>query len=222
MKSFVFLLVVSIVLFSGCVQEPEPQSCTEDLKICPGGVSLVRNPDDDCKFPVCPSGGGEPVSYDVVPDPMSGLMTLTDASKQKLFDKIVAEGDSALAGLASLSSLEYLDLSYFGVSDISYLSQFGGLKEINLSYTGVSDVLPLVGISSLESVNVSYSGVSDVSPLAGLPNLKKLWAVSCGISDVSSLEAMTGLNQLNLKYNSVSGEDCDVLKAALSSTDVYC
>ena len=252
MRLFLIFLAVSVVLLSGCVEEPgsNPLVCPEDVKVCPDGSTVSRDPYNNCLFPDC--GGNEPLvcaadvkvcpdgstvsrdpydgcmfppcvdSYDVAPDPMTGLVSLTDSSKGALFSRIASEGDSALAGLVVLSSLEYLDLSYSGVSDISALSYVGGLKEINLSYTSVSDLGPLAGMNSLESLNVSYSNVADLSPLAGMSNLKKLWAASCGISDVSSLEEMTGLTQLNLKYNSISTEDCTALKNALPSADVYC
>jgi len=224
MRRFVVFLVVSFVLLSGCVEEPGPgvQPCTLDAKVCPDGSTVARDPSNNCLFPECPAVGPQPEYYDVAPDPVTGMVSLTDSSRRRLFDNVVSRGDSALADLAGVSSLEYLDLSYSSVSDISSLPDLPGLREINLSFTSVSDVSPLAGLTSLEAVNLSNSNVSDLSALAGLPNLRRLWATSCSISDVSSLRSMSGLKQVNLKYNPVPSLVCDSLKGALPSADVYC
>jgi len=53
--TLVALVLLAFVAFSGCTNEPEPQTCTEEAKLCPDGVTSVgRNPALNCEFDPCP------------------------------------------------------------------------------------------------------------------------------------------------------------------------
>jgi hypothetical protein len=49
-----FLLLVVLVLLSGCLQQNPPVACPADAKICPDGTAVGRVP-PDCEFAPCPT-----------------------------------------------------------------------------------------------------------------------------------------------------------------------
>ena len=100
--------------------------------------------------------------------------------------------------LASLTNLEWLYLSYTGVSDVSALAPLTNLRKLTLRVTGVSDVSALASLTNLETLNLNDTAVSDVSALARLTNLETLDLQSTYVSDIAALARLTNLEELDL------------------------
>ena len=49
-----FLAIFITTACKGELQTKEPIFCTEDLKTCPDGTSVGRNPGNNCEFDPCP------------------------------------------------------------------------------------------------------------------------------------------------------------------------
>ena len=109
---------------------------------------------------------------------------------------------SNVSPLASLTNLEWLDLSGTDVSDVSALANLTNLVVLNLWSTDVSDVSALENLTKLEWLSLDYTDVSDVSALAHLTKLEWLGLSGTDVSDVSALAHLTNLEGLDL-YDTV-------------------
>ena len=105
--------------------------------------------------------------------------------------------------LASLTNLNWLELSSTGVSDVSALASLTNLETLGLDFTDV-DVSTLASLTNLVSLGLSYTDVSDVSPLSALTQLTELSLIDTAVSDVSPLSALTQLTSLYLYGTAVS------------------
>ena len=66
------------------------------------------------------------------------------------------------------------------------------LEWLNLSYTGVTDISALAGCKKLERLNLSGTLVTGISALAGCKNLKTLSLSNAPVTDTSMIpEACT-------------------------------
>jgi hypothetical protein len=68
----------------------------------------------------------------------SEYIQLTGSSMMRLEQAIDLQGDSALQGLSDLTCLEYLNLAYTSVSDVSALKSLTNLKKVYLENTQVT------------------------------------------------------------------------------------
>lgn len=118
-----------------------------------------------------------------------------------LRDSRAFRGFGALTGF---ESLEGLDLSGTGVSDLSSLEEFQGLEFLRLSGTGISDLRPLEELSKLYYLNLSGTGILDLRPLAELHHLRILDLSSTRVSDVGPLAGLHNLRHLSLSDTGIS------------------
>ena len=73
----------------------------------------------------------------------NSLDAMYDSSERELFD---------LQAFANLSKLEWLDLNYVNIEDISPLSQLRNLRQISLIKTNVRDISPLMSLDNLDKL----------------------------------------------------------------------
>jgi GTPase SAR1 family protein len=122
--------------------------------------------------------------------------------------------------------LEYLDLHYTLVSDISplknlrflttlglsltklrsleNLSPLSNLKYLNLNHIPISDLNPLQCLFDLEYLNISETHVSDITPLAQLKKLEYLSLYQTKVSEISILRNHLKIKTLDLQNTSIS------------------
>ena len=111
---------------------------------------------------------------------------------------------SDVSALANLTNLKWLYLWYTDVSDVSVLAGLTNLETLYLSDTAVSDVSALANLTNLWRLSLSSPAVSDISALAGLTNLRELSLSSPAVSDISALAGLTNLRELSLSSPAVS------------------
>jgi energy-coupling factor transporter ATP-binding protein EcfA2 len=80
-----------------------------------------------------------------------------------------------LAKLASLITLEYLNLNNSSLINLDSLLFFPQLKELGIMPTEVKDTTPLASLKNLEVIYTGSTPITDFSPLSRLPNLKALY-----------------------------------------------
>ena len=93
--------------------------------------------------------------------------------------KLVIGGSkiSNVSPLAGLINLEYLALFGNGhISDISSLASLKSLEELDLSTNNISNVSPLAALRNLKVLYLQRNNISDISPLDGLrENTQIIW-----------------------------------------------
>jgi Leucine-rich repeat (LRR) protein len=91
--------------------------------------------------------------------------------------------------------LEYLNLAYLPVSDLSHLKDMTTLRQLVLDETPVTDLSALKGLR-LKSLRMYHTKVSDLAPLKGLP-LQLLYLDFRPERDALVLRSLTGLEGIN-------------------------
>ena len=87
-------------------------------------------------------------------------------------------GISDIAGLASLPSLEKLNLSRNSISNLYILQLTESrrtIRELNLSGNLIEDITPLASLTGVEVLDLSNNSISSELPLMNLKTLKTLY-----------------------------------------------
>lgn len=103
----------------------------------------------------------------------------------------------------ALSKLEFLDVSFSLLVDLSPIGELKGLTKLHCSGTKVSSLAPVTGLTGLTEFNCGYTQVSDLCPLADLKCLAELHCVSTQIFELKPLAELTGLRVLNLSSTQI-------------------
>jgi PKD repeat protein len=159
--------------------------------------SVLAGSDDEVNIP--DSGLSDAIASEVGPPPFteSELSSINYLSVSFL-------GISDLTGLEYCTNLVYLDLGNNGISDISALPGLTNLVYLYLGSNNISDISVLSGLTNLEVLILGINGISDISALSGLTNLWNLDLGSNDISDISALSGLTNLRNLYLGSNDIS------------------
>lgn len=113
------------------------------------------------------------------------------------------------SSFSNLTNLEYLNIKYTGVSDISFVASMRNLKYLYIYGCNASDVSALENCTELEELCLCYVGsdmdgnIYDLYGLRNLRKLKKLCIREQNVSDISPLEKLTSLEYLCLNGNSI-------------------
>ena len=110
-------------------------------------------------------------------------------------------GVSNLAGLSLATNLRRLVLGGNALSDLSELSGLRLLAHLDLSDNAVSDLSALSGLTRLETLLLSGNRVSDISPLRGMAELKALVLDGNAVSDLAHMVFLESLEELSLSGN---------------------
>ncbi len=110
-----------------------------------------------------------------------------------------------LTGIEDLP-LEYLNLTYNHISDLSPLSSVKTLRSLVLAQNPVDDLTHVGKIAQLEELDLSRTNVTDLSALAANQQLWNLSVAYCGnLTDLSPLSKLSSLRNLSLR-----GKDFDL------------
>ena len=105
---------------------------------------------------------------------------------------------------AVMASLERLDTSSYGISDLSGLEYATNLIQLGLGGHSLTAIGVLSGLTELIQLDVSDNSLSDISALAGLTKLTWLSLSDNSLSDISALSQLTALTLLYLANNEIS------------------
>lgn len=82
--------------------------------------------------------------------------------------------DADMAKLAEFTSLERLDISGNGISDISVVGQLATLKKFYAANNAISDISPLGGLPALEYAGLRGNEIANADALFAIDSLKYL------------------------------------------------
>ena len=111
-------------------------------------------------------------------------------------------GITDISSLGSLTNLTTLYLYYNEITDISSLGSLTNLTTLSLGYNQVTDISSLGSLTNLTTLHL-INPITDISSLGSLTNLTTL-CLGCEITDFSSLGSLTNLTTLELWYNQLT------------------
>lgn len=137
---------------------------------------------------------------------LNSLITLNVSSNRSL---------ATLGEISTHDSIEDLNISSTGITDISSIINLGNLKRLNIgNLTGInvnpvlqthkvgSETVPY--LANLEMLDMRYTNRISFSSLAKLTKIKELYMQGNSISSISGIYEMSNLQYLNLEDNNIS------------------
>lgn len=145
-------------------------------------------------------GGKAAKAEESAPEP-SGLFKdpKLEAAVRKALGKPV--GDITPRDLASLEKLE---ASFLGITDITGLEHATNLTSLNLSQNPINDVTPLGGLTMLKRLLLYKNRITDLKPLADLPNVEFVTFWETNVSDLAPLQGWKNLKSIELRLTKVT------------------
>lgn len=113
--------------------------------------------------------------------------------------KLDVSGNAAIKNLNPLlkiQSLEILNASKTGISEILPVKELMNLQTLNVSFCGIQDISPVTNLKTLKSIDISSTKVIDMSAVAGLKNLRFLNINNCAIVGVKPVLQLSDLEYL--------------------------
>jgi hypothetical protein len=123
--------------------------------------------------------------------------------KIKCYGKECRTDDNSFAFLKSLEYLDYLDLSYNGLSHVDEFSKIRtlfDLRTINLEGNEIQQ-LPSFKLPKIANLNISGNKLKNIDVLKDLTTLVTLNLSSNKISDFSAISNIPSILELNLSHN---------------------
>lgn len=132
-------------------------------------------------------------------------LDITDANLlQALLDNGVDVTDDGKISACELGNVyTALNLSGYGITDISALEYAVNAESVDLSDNAIESVSALSGLTQLKSLDISDNAIEDISALSGLTNLADFNAGGNKIEDISVVAGFTALTNLDLSRNSI-------------------
>ena len=150
--------------------------------------------------------------------PSKDILT-TIASLEHLKSLTLAQGSiSDISPLVNAHGLEYLDLSYNSIGNVTPISSLPNLKTLYLAHNALTDVSVLNTLSSLEQLNVSYNSLTSLAPLSANLELTELRAGNNLIVSLGALNNLPNLKVLDVGHNNLT--DITVLGGCPELTDL--
>lgn len=141
-------------------------------------------------------------------------------------------GLSSVSGLSGATRLEYLNLNYNTLRNLTPLTGMSAMQELYISNNVLTDLSALGTMAQLRVLDVSHNALTAIDPVFGLSKLQSLNAasntlkslgsinrltdlvyLSCGsnqLTDISALAGCTKLQELNISDNQIT----DILSLA--------
>ncbi len=112
-------------------------------------------------------------------------------------------GDGKISACELGSIYKKLDLSGYGITDISALAYAINTPSIDLSSNAITSVDALAGLTQLTELNISYNDIEDIAPLSALTALTSLYASANRIEDISAVASLDSLVNADLSHNNI-------------------
>ena len=113
-------------------------------------------------------------------------------------------GLSDITPLVAAQNLEYLDLCYNSIGDVSPISTLPKLETLYLAHNAMTDLTVLNGLPNLKVLNVSYNSLTTVAPISANTTLVELDAGNNMIVSLGALNDLPGLTELDLSHNNLT------------------
>ncbi|MCV9884481.1 leucine-rich repeat domain-containing protein [Metabacillus halosaccharovorans] len=122
---------------------------------------------------------------------------LTDRDLESLTSLSASGLDiESLEGLEYAVNLQYLNVSFNRITDLSPLAGLTSLQSLSLWDNKVKDLTSLAGLTNLTDLDLDTNDVTDVSPLSGLTKLQTLWLINNEITDITALYKLMNLENV--------------------------
>jgi len=122
-----------------------------------------------------------------------------EAAVRKALDKPVG-----VIAASDLASLEKLEASFLGITDITGLEHATNLTSLNISHNPISDITPLAGLTKLKRLLIYKIRISDLKPLADLTNVEFVTFWETNVSDLTPLKSWKNLQSIELRLTKVT------------------
>jgi Leucine-rich repeat (LRR) protein len=152
-----------------------------------------------------------------------------EATEVVISDSLLAQGIREVLGKEEgvitpedLASLVELDLSHYGIPDLTGLEYCVNLESLSISYFGDNpDISALSGLTKLTSLALSTSGDTDLTPISNLINLNSLEISSLDPIDISPILTLPNITELSLDWPTSLDITCLQAFPQLTSLTLY-
>jgi internalin A len=93
--------------------------------------------------------------------------------------------------ISSLTNLEFLNLSYNNIKDVTPIASLINLKGLYLHNNKIMYFSQLASLTKLKWLNLESNKIADVTPILSFVNLKNLYLTNNKIIDVTPLASLT-------------------------------
>jgi tetratricopeptide (TPR) repeat protein len=159
--------------------------------------------------------GNSPVNAGAATAEIAGRTYQADITELILRDCGLTDAD--MAKLSGFTSLERLDVSGNGITDLSAIASLTALRKLYAANNAVTDVSPLSGLRSLEYIGLRGNSIADADALFSLGSLKYLHLSD---NQITSVPNIGGNLKLLYLANNKLGDTAAVKNAGLLYCDV--
>ena len=140
---------------------------------------------------------------------MSKYLNITNLNKgfkEELSSYIVVINNQEYVSFDDLSSISYLDLSGYNLTnnDLNVLKYFTSLKCLDISNNNITDISSLSTLKELTILEASNNKITDISVLSSFTKLETLYLENNNISDITPIKDLFELTILLLDNNKLT------------------
>ena len=135
--------------------------------------------------------------------PPDGLGLFKDAKLEAAIRKALDKPAGVIAA-SDLASLEKLEASFLGITDITGLEHATNLTSLNISHNPISDITSLAGLTKLKRLLIYKIRISDLKPLADLTQVEFVTFWETNVSDLTPLKSWKNLQSIELRLTKVT------------------
>jgi hypothetical protein len=116
-----------------------------------------------------------------------------------------------LGGLSNLANLQFLELEYNQIRDITEISSLKKLGQLFLGWNNIEDISSLAGLPTLFEVDLRYNQITDIHPLYALyPNntlgtptnsTDKVWLLGNPVANIAQVDTLCDLSVAVFLYD---------------------
>lgn len=128
---------------------------------------------------------------------------------------------SCLDNIYRCYGLQYLNISYTEISDISPLKDLPMLRSLSLSGLKCKSYEDLKWITTLEILNLNFSSIANLESLSGLQLLRSLDVGHSQISSISEISTLTRLEELYVDSSTNLDASC-ISESAVAMEPFVC
>lgn len=147
------------------------------------------------------------------------VVSLADSSLEAAVRAALAQETGDLLA-EEAESLEELDASGQGITDVTGIEQLTNLRVLVLRDNEIADVSPLAGLQRLRYLDLDNNAIDDVAALAEIDSLEGLVLDHNEVSDPTPLRGLEHLKSLGLKDNPIDWETHGEFASAMEARGV--
>lgn len=179
--------------------ENSPLSTSIDGKFAPGHYRL-----DVTAFNADSSRAGSAhFEFDVTGNPIKIVAEIPDLALEARIRQEIDKPEGPIYN-TDLENIRYLDIQGgwdYKISDLTGLEYCVNMNYLNISYNELTNISPIARMKNLETLHMTYNNLSNLNSLRGLTKLRILNASINNLTDISSLEYLTTIEDLDLSSN---------------------